>query len=494
MSVGTPRSYGPKFVLPLRARSPRIPRDLLLAVLTSLLALEVGAAVVEKRSFALLPVAALGGLLLLVDGRARTLFLVFGGLFLLQSSDSFGQLKLLYLAGVVAAAAGASFRFAQCRDWRNRVFAWPLVRVSITVFALLTLSYFVAHGHGVQRTDWLRDVAPYILFSLSPIFALDAQAVFSRTALVRILVIAGSIATLSFATYWLEQRHIAQLPFSRFALSSFFLPAALFSYSIAASLCGRRRRVRWLALAVGVFSLALVTGSRSTLLLVLVPIVIVFGARRDLSTRFVKMVVVAPIALLLIGAAAYGVASATHASTSMISKRISILKDTGTSSDASYTDRHAQARAAERVFSGAVVLGAGPGTYFDWTVTDGGQRSAFILDTPLDLPAKFGLAGILAVVAVVLGYASFLRSAFRTRHPRTETLALVGYLVLAVADAFLTNVLEDKGLSLGLLLLLALVFRTSDPPGPPDRQHQDRRVRDDEFRDRSPLGIAAVRM
>jgi hypothetical protein len=491
VSAHGPRFHGPTFALPLRARPSRIPRDLLVALLTSVLAVEIGAAVVEKRSLALLPVAALGGLLLLVDGRARTLFLVFGGLFLLQSSDNFGKLKLLYLAGVVACAAGASFRFAQCRDWRNRVFAWPLVRVSIAIFALLTLSYFVAHGHGVQRTVWLRDVAPYILFALTPIFALDAQAALSQKALVRILVIAGSISGLAFATYWLEQRHIAQLPFARFALSSFLFPGALFAFAIAASLHRQERRIRWLVLAAGVFSLLIITGTRSTLLLVLVPIVGAFGARRDLTSRFVKMVVVAPIALLLAGAGAYGVVSATHASTSMISKRISILKHTGTSSDASYTDRQAQAHAAERVFSDEFLLGAGPGTYFDWTVTNGEKRSAFILDTPLDLPAKFGLAGILAVLAVLLGYASFLRSAFRTRHPRTETLALVGYLALAVANATLTNVLEDKGLSLGLLLLLALVFQTSDPPRPPDRPQLNRRARDD-VRERSPLGIAAV--
>jgi hypothetical protein len=494
VSVGRRRFHGSTFALPLPARPPRIRSDLLVAVLTSVLALEVGAAVVEKRSFALLPIAALGALLLLVDGRVRTLFVVFGGLFLLQSSDSFGKLKLLYLAGVFAAAAGALFQFAQSRDWRNRVFAWPLVRSSIVMFSLLTLSYFVAHNHGVQRTDWLRDVAPYVLFALSPIFALDAQAAFSRNALIRILVIAGGIATVSFATYWLEQRRIAQLPFSRFALSSFLLPGALFSYAIAASLDGRSKRVRWLVLALGVFSLAIVTGTRSTLLLILVPVVSVFGARRNLSARFAKAVVVAPIAVLLIGAAAYGVVSATHASTSIISKRISILKHTGTSSDASYTDRQAQARAAKHVFSDGIALGAGPGTYFNWTVTNGGQRSAFILDTPLDFPAKFGLAGILGVAAIFLSYASFLRSTFRTRHPRTETLALVSFLALAVADAFLTNVLEDKGLSLGLLLLLALVFKTSDPPVTSHGPHEDRRFRDDESRDRSPLGIAAARL
>jgi hypothetical protein len=54
-----------------------------------------------------------------------------------------------------------------------------------------------------------------------------------------------------------------------------------------------------------------------------------------------------------------------------------------------------------------------------------------------------------------------MRAAFRFDHPRPETLALAAFAALAVLDSFLTNPLEDKGCTLGLVLLLALVFRTS---------------------------------
>jgi hypothetical protein len=62
----------------------------------------------------------------------------------------------------------------------------------------------------------------------------------------------------------------------------------------------------------------------------------------------------------------------------------------------------------------------------------------------------------------VLEYGSFMKAAFRFEHPRPETLALAAFATLAVLDSFLTNPLEDKGFTLGLVLLLALVFRTSD--------------------------------
>jgi hypothetical protein len=48
-----------------------------------------------------------------------------------------------------------------------------------------------------------------------------------------------------------------------------------------------------------------------------------------------------------------------------------------------------------------------------------------------------------------------------TNHPRPESLALVAVPALAVLDSFLTNPPEDNGCTLGMVLLLALVFRTS---------------------------------
>ncbi len=206
-----------------------------------------------KPTAALLPVALLAGILLLVDARVRILFVVFGGLLTLQSSSGFGSLKLLYLAGIMASFGAALFSFSRSSDTSMRWFVWPILRASVAISALILVSYLVAKDHAVVRVDWLRDVAPYLLFAMAPFFALDAQRAFSRRALVRLLVIGGLVATASFSTHWLEQRNIANLPFSQFALSSFFFPAALFAYATAAGLHERQHRTRWLALAALVF-------------------------------------------------------------------------------------------------------------------------------------------------------------------------------------------------------------------------------------------------
>jgi O-antigen ligase len=461
MTVGSARTFRGAFAHQSRISRASFAGDVVAFGVSVFVALEIGLAVTFKPTAALLPLALLGGLLLLVDARARILFVIFGGLLTLQSSSGVGSLKLLYLAGVLVSFAGALFRFSQSRDVSLRAFASPLFRVSVAMSALIAISFLVAKGHGVLRVDWLRDVAPYVLFALAPIFAIDAHWAFRRRGLTRLLVLGGLIATASFSTHWLQQRHIAHLPFSQFALSSFFFPAALFAYATASALHARERRIRWLFLAALVFALLVVTGTRSTLILAVAPVVAAFGARRYLSARFVRLVLLAPAAVLVIAVAVFSVVQVTNASTSAISKRITILKGTGTSSDASYKDRQAQTRAARDVFYAHPVFGSGPGTYFSWHMTGVGQRSDFIIDSPLDFPAKFGFVGLGVILFLMLEYGSFMKAAFRFDHPRPETLALAAFAALAVLDSFLANPLEDKGCTLGLVLLLALVFRTS---------------------------------
>lgn len=446
--------------VPTRLLIRGAPGDALALLVSLLVALEIGAAVTTNRIAALLPLATLIGLVLLIDARARIIFIVFGGLLTLQSSDTLGTVKLAYLAGVFVSFGGALFALSRVGDSTRRL-AMPLLRSSVAVSLLILVSLFVAHAHGIARTDWLRDVAPYALFAAAPVFALDAQATLSQKALLRLLVGAGALATLSFGTHWLQQRHIATLPLSRLALSSFLLPAALFAYASAAALHKERRRIAWLAVAAVVFALLIVTGTRSTLMLALVPVVAAIGARRYLSARFFRLVLLAPVALVVMVVAAYTVIRVTGASTKVISERVTILKQTGTSEDASYADRRAQTDAARAVFSDNPILGAGPGTYFEWRVTNGGKRSAFILDSPMAFPAKFGLVGLVVVGFLVLSHGAFMRSAFRFAHPRPETLAVAAYALLTITSSFLANPLEDKGYTLGLVLLLALVLRTT---------------------------------
>jgi O-antigen ligase len=426
----------------------------------------IGAFVVLEPPLAVLPLVSLGAILLLTSPFARITFLVFGGLLALQSSQGLDLLKIAYLGGVLVSFAAALFTYSQRRADPSHRLAVPLLRVSVIFGVLIIVSSLIASGNGVPRTDWLRDVAPYVLFACAPVFALDAQASLSRRTLLILLVTAGSFATLSFAVNWLSVRQIATLPISRLALSSFLFPAALFAYGAAASLEGRARRLRWLALTSLIFGLLLVTGTRSTFVLLFVPIVIAIAARRYVAVRSLRLVVLAPVLVILALGISYAAIVTTGASTKVLSERISILKGTGrSSSDASYNDRLAQADAAWTVFEESPMFGGGPGTTFSYVLNNGTKGSSFVLDTSLTFPAKFGFVGLGVIALLVSAWVSFLRSLCSFNHPRTETLALIGLVVLAVPTALLTTPLEDKGFTLGLILVLALALRTYRPAG-----------------------------
>jgi hypothetical protein len=471
MSVWVRHAEGAGTIVPSRISKPHIPGDLVAVVVSAAVAIAIGAAVAVNPLLAVLPVAALAGILLLVDARARILFLVFGGFLALQSSQGVGSIKLLYLAGILVSLGGALFRFSKGEDRFARGVARPLMRVSIAMSTLIAISLLVAHAHGISTTNSLRDLAPYVLFACAPVFAIDAAGAFSHRGLVRLLVIAGIAATVSFATNWLELRGIAHLPISKFALSSFDLPVALFVYATACALHTNRHRTRWVLLSVLVFALMLVTGARTTLILAIAPIVVVLSARPLMSGRFIRLALGGPIALVLMLGAAYAVVAATHASTTIISDRITTLKHTGTASDPSYRDRQDEMHVAARIFDANPILGSGPGTTFHLISADGTRTSVFATDAATDFPAKFGIAGLAVVGFLVLSYGSFLRSALRFNHPRTETLALIAYLAVTLVETLLQNPLEDKGFTFGLILLLALVFRTWLPATPaPDGQ------------------------
>jgi O-antigen ligase len=145
-----------------------------------------------------------------------------------------------------------------------------------------------------------------------------------------------------------------------------------------------------------------------------------------------------------------------------LGSRLDLIEITGTSSDASYVERSRQTKVAWETFQANPVLGAGPGTTFVWERINGVITASFTMDTPLTFLAKFGLVGILAVLVIVSRYWRFTRSLVRDGGPTVEKLALVGYLAVAVAIIPANSPLEDKGFSLGLMLLLALALSGSN--------------------------------
>jgi O-antigen ligase len=427
-------------------------------------AVVVGVALAIEPILALVPVAGLMSVWLLVDGRARVGFILFGGLFVFQQSQDLDVSKLAFLALFVVAFVGALLDvrgLSQTEAYRR---ARPLMSASIALVVIAVVSAGVAYTHHTPLASaWLRDVAPYLLFAAVPVLALDAQASLSRRGLLAFVIVAGGVGGLAFAVEWLDRRGIAEFQAESFGLASQFLAAAVFAYGMSAALQAGQRR--WLIASGLALAMLLVTGTRTNLALLVAPLVIVVGARRLRMRRLIRLVFVAPVAIAITLVCVVVVLWAVDADQEQLFDRVTLSQSSGTAIDQSYVERVRQLHAAWDVFADNPILGAGPGTAFEWREFDGRLVSGYVLDSTVTLPAKFGVVGVLAILWVLYAYWLLIRSLRAYRDPTVAELALIGYFGVMLATIPFYTPFEDKGFALGLMLLLALVLQeTNESP------------------------------
>lgn len=444
-------------------------QDRLMVAAAAVMAPLLGWSVVEMPAVALLPVAALGALPLLVSARARVLFVVFGVIFIFGTSDELTMSKLAYLAGLGAAGVGALVSLYTLT--RTPAFAAlrPLVYASIGLVALVVMSLPVAELQGAHLRDWLRDSSAYVMAAMVPLFALDAYAAFSKRALERILVVAGLLGALSFAVNWLARRGIGTLGLDVLGLPTTLLGASLFAYAMAALMQGGQRRVFWLVTGVLTFALLISTGTRTTLVLLAAPLAIVFGSSQRVTSRSLRLVVILPLVVVLVGLTAQSVLKLANADEDVVQHRIELLFESGSKRDHSYIERVNSTRVVWDAFRSAPLLGIAPGSSFTWDDSAGVPKTARSVDSPILFLARFGLVGLAWVVGFAVAYLALIRRLARVDGaPTVSRLALVGFGGILLADCILLVPFEDKGFSAALLLLVALALReTFGPPRVP---------------------------
>jgi hypothetical protein len=434
---------------------------------------------------ALFQTAKLRSRALMVDGRAFVLVVVVGGLLALESSSALDAPKFVYLllAAVAAAGAIASARWWLTRQRSAMAEPWLIVSGAFAVLALASVAVSIAHGTSL--TSWLRDVSSYGLFAAAPIVALACARSASRRWIIVVFAICGAFASVSFAVEWLGRRSIAQLPIDRIVLPSGSLACGLLALASAFAITAASRRRWWSAAAGVVLGLFFVTGTRSTLLFIAVPIGVSLVAgrpwRRGVRTVLTSgMVAVAIFITAEVGiAVAYGgfpsLGSATATASpspnaayqpsptatpnTELTTRLNgvgrLLVDPG--SDPSFQSRWLQTGVAWQAFLTSPLVGVGPGYGFVWTDTPGGTHDEFTLDTPLVYLAKFGLLGLIPLALFVAAYVR-LAVALRRRGLRaqSEYSVMIGYgITLVIAEA-LGAPIEEKGTSFALIFVVAL--------------------------------------
>ncbi len=418
---------------------------------------------------------------LLVSGQARTAFVVFGGLAVLQSSEGLGLIKIGYLFGVAIALVGALNNLRQLETTAAYRMLRPLLGLSLLFAAMVALSLGVAIAYGTPVTAWLRDAAPYFFLASVPIFALDLRASASTRLIVAMFVVAGVLASLSHTIAWLDRRHLADFPFGTFALPSSGLRSAIYIYALSSVLLSRGPRTGWTLLSALVLSWGwIIAGRIDTLALPLVALVVgAFAVKRDrqLVRPTLRLLTIGGLALLFALIFILSMVRFSGYNTSILTSRLgpiaqaSIGSETDTGSvttgfraDPSYQERSVQTRLAWQTFISKPILGTGPGHTFEWEDSQGRPRVGFQVDTSLSVLAKFGIVGIVLLLALAIALASFLRNAARGSGITVAQAALVGYAALALLISPFAVPLEDKGFSFGLLFLLALSLPAAATP------------------------------
>lgn len=398
----------------------------------------------------------------------------------LQSSQTLDLSKLIYF-GIAAVASGWAAYAVLRRGGQALVVGRPWLLLSALALLIVGVSLPVALASGIPLDDWLRDSAAYLLFAAVPWLALDVSATTSPRALTVLLGVAGALSVMSFSVEWLERRRLADLAIDRLTLPSFFLAVSFFClmWAIAAS----SARLRAIPLAAGTVSLALVllTGTRSTVVLLAAPFAI--GAliawhrnwgrvARHVAVTVGQVLLAAAIVVAWQGATRWatgdgGTADPAQPGTARppdTTDRIGTIDDVVAGTDNSLRERIAQTQSAIDAFWRSPAVGTGPGYRFEWLNYAGEPRATFTLDSPAVVVGKFGMGGILLLIGLVWVYSRHATSLWRRAAWSSAATATVAYGAVALAWLPLGWPIEDKGFSLALIPLLALGYTFTRSP------------------------------
>jgi hypothetical protein len=407
-------------------------------------------------------IGALVALLVATSASTRLAVVVFGGLLVFQSSDGLSGPKVGYL-GLYCIAVAVAFLNLDRVEPRLEQPIRPLLLTGPVLLGVIALSALVALQNGTTVSDWSRDSVAYIFLAISPLLALDAAARLRERTILRMFVAAGCLSAASLALTWVERRGFANLPLDRLFLPSTGLTTALFIYALARAQIGSQRTGRWIVLAGVVLMFMLVTGTRTNLLFLLAPPLLALLAGQGIRAvvRLSAVVVGLLLVAIVLGVV---VGRVTGVSSDVISSRLASVKSgaaSGAVAGQSLQMRVEETQLAWHTFQQHTFTGAGLGHRFLYKDPFGLISDNYYLDTPVLLPAKLGLVGLLAFGLLAGAYWRACRS-LRKIADRSVTSALIAFLIIWTLALPLGLAVEEKGFGFALVFLIALSLASID--------------------------------
>ncbi|GEM_PF-5322861 len=401
----------------------------------------------------LIPAALVALVLLVTSVHFRLAAVAVGALMLLNTSNKLDLTKLTYMAAFSIAFTIALFRASRV------IRKYPaLLAASFVLFCLAVVSFFISLTHGTSPSNWLRDIAALLLFATAPVFALDAEASGSAPTIAAMFAILGLVAAVGFAgSYGIHDTPDAKE--SPVALVTLLLPAALFSYAAARALTERRNGIVWSFVGALVLVTLLLSARRSVVAVMLIPGVIAIAAGSSAIKRVFRLALFGVVGVVLMAIVIGYLSKSLGFSKQKVVARLAtvMMVLNRPKSDQSFQDRAAETLSVTAAFLQYPVTGVGPGHIFKWKALAGRVRHTWaIVDTPMAIPAKFGLVGIGFLFIAIAALFAFIRALTRICGRSASVLGLIGFLAFLAGRALLGPPFDDKGMSVGLMFLLAL--------------------------------------
>lgn len=356
-------------------------------------------------------------------------------------------IKMVVVVAMLAVAINVGFARTAAKALDRQLATSALLLLAAAGFGAI-----VGVASGAAVVDVARDSLTYLVLAMAvPVGAgLGVRVAGPTRAGVVLLVLSGMSAAAFFVTIG-AQRGIISTPGGASFLPSLALIAAGYSWCLSNAI-ERRAPVLHVSMAVVLFALVLASGTRTSLVLLvgLIPVLIrltrtpVRGAILACSAMGASYLVL-QLAALAVGASGLSIIIARLESVGDVFER-------GLQTDASGAARSQSYGLAQQYFADSPLLGQGLGVI---SSRADGQRTAdasYYLDSPLLLPAKFGIVGTgVILIAIVL----ILLTTLRTEDRRIRLFVTIWSLILVALIPF-GAVTEDKGLALAIAVTAAI--------------------------------------
>jgi hypothetical protein len=429
-----------------KMKSPLIVAVIILfGVVTGLLtALDIRASII--------PLAILLCVPLVLNSTFRFLYIVMGSLFILGSVE-FTTNKLAFFVGIIILVMST---FRKIDNYLIEISHFkPIIITSLLFASYVLISMIIAIVMRQATIIFaLRDATPYFLFSLSPIIALDVANGVKQKKFNLIFLITLIIGTLFFSIGWISRRGISSMEYGSLGLVSFLIPLAFFANCASKSIRGDKHIILWTIISGLVLASMFATGTRTSIVALVAPIVIAFIGRTKKLLRMITFL----IGIVIFGIMAlFTIINLTGSDIDAISGRLgklSVLSSRQSmESDLSYLDRNAQTQIAIFEFKKSPIIGMGVGVGFsEW-------GKGLNIDSPIAFLAKFGLLGVIMLLSTIATLIRFLWVLFKCNIRTVPVYSMIGFISISATLMILASPFEDKGFSIAYLLLLASVIK-----------------------------------